>query len=103
MIDAYTELSAFLSLAADNAKSPTLSKINAGTDCIGLYTSGIMLGIPRDLLVDLISSPTGRLMHSLMSGNKFRGDWGKKDLQRVREYINNGPFSNVSDFKAEIN
>ena len=60
-IDAYTALSALLSLAADNAKDPTLFKINASPEMIGLYTAGIFLGIEPNQLVDIINSKTGNI------------------------------------------
>ena len=60
--DAFIWMSGLLSLATDNAKDPTLSKINAGPDMIGLYTAGLTLGIPFETLVKLIDSETGRIM-----------------------------------------
>lgn len=60
--DAFIWMSGLLSLATDNAKDPTLSKINAGPDMIGLYTAGLTLGIPFKTLVELIDSETGRIM-----------------------------------------
>jgi hypothetical protein len=52
-------LSAFLSLSTDNAKDPTLAKINANPEMIGLYNAGFVLGLPISFLSKIIMSPTG--------------------------------------------
>lgn len=94
--DAFTELSALLSLAADNAKDPTLSKINGGPNMIGLYTSGIMFGIKKDTLVKIINSKTGVLISNLLSGNKFQNDYSFTSFDTVLDYIDHGPFDSSS-------
>jgi hypothetical protein len=43
--------------------------INAGPEMIGFYTSGIMLGIPFNILVRLMLSDTGLKISELTSGN----------------------------------
>ena len=45
-----------------NAKDPTLSKINAGPNMIGLYTAGVALGIPFTALTNTIMSQTGNII-----------------------------------------
>jgi hypothetical protein len=50
----------------DNAKDPTLSKINGNKTMIGLYTTGLMLGLSKEDLIDIINSDTGRLIAKLM-------------------------------------
>lgn len=100
--DAYTSLSALLSLAADNAKDPTLSKINAGPKMIGLYTAGIVLGIQPDLLINIVNSPTGLLINSLMHGNVFYGQKGKYDLLSVLNYIEKSPLNDLPNMPEEV-
>ena len=94
--DAFIWMSGLLSLATDNAKDPTLSKINAGPDMIGLYTAGLTLGIPFETLVKLIDSETGRIMSQLQRSNVF--DEGKDNTNRIPQiikYIRMGPAQNI--------
>jgi len=44
-------------LSTDNAKDPTLSKINANPEMIGLYNAGFVLGLPIDILTNIMLSP----------------------------------------------
>jgi hypothetical protein len=46
-------------LSTDNAKDPTLAKINANPVMIGLYNAGFVLGLPIRFLAKVIMSPTG--------------------------------------------
>jgi hypothetical protein len=55
-------LSAFLSLSTDNAKDPTLSKINANPEMIGLYNAGFVLGLPIDVLTNVMLSPASNVI-----------------------------------------
>lgn len=99
--DAFILMSALLSLSTDNAKDPTLSKYNAGPEMIGLYTAGIILGVDRDTLCDLIISDTGILLRNLQKGNVF--DPNKKKFNRLSKaisYLTNPPrfnFHNLGD------
>lgn len=89
--DAFIVLSAMLSLSTDNAKDPTLSKINANPEMIGLYTAGIMSGMTIDELVKIILSPTGQILNELQKGDVFSGKQGQFGIQGAVNYINNGP------------
>lgn len=101
IFDAYTALSALLSLAADNAKDPTLFKINAGPSMIGLYTAGIFLGLDPKTLVSIINSKTGNLITDLMKSNRFYNIKGFNRPAQVIEYIQKGPLDNIT-FPIEI-
>jgi hypothetical protein len=43
--DAFVLFSALLSLSTDNAKDPTLTKINASPNMMPLYLAGLALGL----------------------------------------------------------
>lgn len=88
--DAFLLISALLSLATDNAKDPTLSKINANQDIIGLYTAGTAIGIDFPRLVHTIMSETGDYLLGWLSGNVFQGE-EKKSLFKVLQYVDEGP------------
>lgn len=88
--DAFLLISALLSLATDNAKDPTLSKINANQDIIGLYTAGTAIGIDFHRLVHTIMSETGDYLLGWISGNVFQGE-EKKSLYKVLQYVDEGP------------
>jgi hypothetical protein len=63
--DAFILMSALLSLSTDNAKDPTLSKYKAGTEMVGNYVGGIIMGVYMDTLRDLMISDTGILLSNL--------------------------------------
>jgi hypothetical protein len=69
--DAFILMSVLMTLATDNAKDPQLAMLNAGPEMVGFYTSGIMLGIPFDILVRTMLSTTGLKVSELASGNIF--------------------------------
>ena len=49
-----------------NAKDPTLAKINAGPDMMGLYTAGIGLGIEFESLAKTMMSASGTMINTLL-------------------------------------
>lgn len=95
-------LSAFLSLSTDNAKDPTLSKINANPEMIGLYNAGFVLGLPIDFLTKVIMSSSGMALASLQQGNVFLGISGSRNLTRVLNYVDKGPQLNMNPMTLEI-
>lgn len=84
-------LSAFLSLSTDNAKDPTLAKINANPEMIGLYNAGFVLGLPISFLSKIIMSPSGMAIADVQQGDIFLGYKSSRDIGRVVDYIKNGP------------
>jgi hypothetical protein len=69
--DAFIMMSALLSLATDNAKDPTLSKLNATPETIGCYTAGLVLGLTIEDVAELLISDTGILLANMVKGNVF--------------------------------
>lgn len=96
--DAFLELSALLSLAADNAKDPTMAKINADQNMVGLYTVGLMVGIDRDSLIKTINSETGVLVSKLLSGDRIQGIEGFKNFREIARYVKSNPAVGNPDF-----
>ena len=84
-------LSAFLSLSTDNAKDPTLAKINANPEMIGLYNAGFVLGLPIRFLANIIMSPSGMAIADVQQGDIFLGYKSSRDIGRVIDYIKRGP------------
>lgn len=97
--DAFIQLSAILSLSTDNAKDPTLSKINCGPDMLGLYTAGIMAGLDIRTLVKLMLSDTGILLQNTMKGNVFTGDLGIQRVSQAINFLQRGPVDKLSKNK----
>lgn len=91
LVDAYIYFSGLLSLSTDNAKDPTLTKINAGPEMISLYLAGLALGINFKSLVQLMTSDFAWEMTELMRGNIFNGTQGLRDVQQVLNYCTSGP------------
>ena len=87
-------LSAFLSLSTDNAKDPTLAKINANPEMIGLFNAGFVLGIPFDILIKTMMSPTSNVLMKLQGGNVFFEEQKLQDVTRAIDYIQSGPRLN---------
>lgn len=88
--DAFLLISALLSLATDNAKDPTLAKLNAGPDMMGLYTAGIAIGLDVETLVGTMMSDTGTTLTRLLGGNIFNGN-PKRRLNKALDYVRRGP------------
>lgn len=100
-VDAFLEISTLLSLAVDNAKDPTLSKINGNKTMIGLYTTGLMLGLTKEDLIDIINSDTGRLVAKLMQSNIFTGNKGFEYFDDVMSYFSKGS-KQIQTLRSEI-
>ena len=96
-LDAYTELSVLLSLAVDNAKNPTLSKINGSQKMIGLYTAGVMAGLTNEDLIDIINSDTGHIINELLQGNRFVGKTPLKSIKDAINYLRKNPFRTTEE------
>lgn len=69
--DAFIMMSALLSLATDNAKDPTLPKLNATPETIGCYTAGLVLGLTISDVAELLISDTGLLLANMVKDNVF--------------------------------
>lgn len=95
--DAFIQLSTILSLSTDNAKDPTLSKINCGPDMLGLYTAGIMAGLDIRTLVKLMLSDTGIMLQNVMNGNIVTGDSGFDRVSKALSFLKNGPVNKLKE------
>ena len=100
--DAALQLSAFLSLATDNAKDPVLDKLNANPAMISLYLYAITIGIPINKVGDLLVSPLGDLCSQILKGNVFAGMDAPKDMAGVIKYLTEFPYTLLGEarFKA---
>lgn len=89
--DAYIYFSGLLSLSTDNAKDPTLTKINAGPQMISLYLAGLALGLDFEVLVKVMTSDFAWEITNMMSDNIFNGTKGLFDIKSVLTYLTTGP------------
>lgn len=95
--DAFILFSALLSLSTDNAKDPTLAKINAGPSMMGLYTAGLTLGLNLEVLIPIMTSDIGWELSGLMETDVFNDIKGQFGLDGAIDYLTTGP---VQEFKA---
>ena len=70
-ISAPEDLSAVISLAADNMKDLALPKLNASEDLIDIYTTSFMLGIPFDEIANIMTSPVFTMIIESGKNNIF--------------------------------
>jgi len=96
-------LSAFLSLSTDNAKDPTLSKINANPEMIGLYNAGFVLGLPIDILTNVMLSPASDVIMDIQAGNVFYGKNGESNVTTALKFLEKGPdFSYLDNYSLTL-
>lgn len=96
-------LSAFLSLSTDNAKEPTLSKINANPEMIGLYNAGFVLGLPIDILTNVMLSPASNVIMDIQAGNIFYGKEGESNITSALKFLEKGPdFSYLDKYSLTL-
>lgn len=74
MNDASLNQSGILSEATDNAKSLTLSKINATQSFVDIYTYMAALGEDMEYVADIMISPAFTYITKLVDGDMFEGD-----------------------------
>lgn len=90
--DAFIMMSALLSLATDNAKDPTLSKLNATPQTLGCYTAGLVLGLTIEEVADLLVSDTGLLLTKMLRTDVFNPSTNQfKNLSDAIKFIRNIP------------
>lgn len=95
--DAFILFSALLSLSTDNAKDPTLAKINAGPKLMSLYTAGLMVGFNINDLIGIMTSDFGWVINDLLQSNVFNDSVGQFSIDGVYDWLAKGP---VKEFKA---
>lgn len=74
MNDSSLNQSGILSEATDNAKSLTLSKINATQSFVDIYTYMAALGEDMEYVADIMISPAFTYITKLVDGDMFEGD-----------------------------
>lgn len=90
-IDAFLEESGLLSLATDNAKDPSLSKMNGDAEMMPLYTAGVSCGIPIKYLSKVMLTQTGRNISALQKSNIYTGQTGFSNHSQAINYLKSGP------------
>lgn len=99
--DAYLRFSEFLSLSTDNAKDPTLFKLNADSRMISLYLAGFTLGYDLKMLKDIIMSDLGMKIRERMSENIFFGKKASFTVSDALRDLGNG-YSNAPSLVVDI-
>jgi len=94
--------SGFLSLATDNAKDPTLAKINAESKMIGLYLAGFTLGISIDKLIPVLTSKAAIKIANLMKDDLFNHKEGLFDVTAVINYLLNPNIENTIYINEDV-
>jgi len=56
VMDAFLNISGFLSLATDNAKDPNLSKVNGDSEMMPLYIAGTAVGLSNEFLTRVMGT-----------------------------------------------
>ena len=84
--DATLSLSALLSSATDNAKELILSKINATSKFVDIYTYCLTLGIPFNQIADIMKSPIFNEVVKLTESNIFNKDTFKYNLEKALDF-----------------
>jgi len=65
---------------------------------IGLYTTGVILGLDRDTLIEIINSDTGILINSLLQSNRFSSSNNPmKNIRDVISYLRFNPFNTTHE------
>lgn len=92
-------LSALLSLATDNAKELALSKLNAGTQMLGMYVYGLSIGMKFNDIADILMSPVGNVIKNMLDDDKFSGrDAFGTVSEGIFKYFSDGPFRQLLKF-----
>lgn len=89
--DAALVLSAILSLATDNAKELALAKLNAGSDMVGLYLYGIMIGMDFRDISKILISKSAQVIASMQKGNIFNHEKGFPMLTSIFKTLDTNP------------
>lgn len=117
--DATLSLSALLSAATDNAKELILSKINATSKFVDIYTYCLTLGIPFNQIADIMKSPIFNEVVKLTESNIFNKDTFKYNLEKALDFyidrkvlpgvdkdvlnlVSHGRLEGLNDYKAAL-
>lgn len=100
--DAAIDISAFISLSADNAKELKLAELNATPKTLGMYLYGISIGVPVEKLYNIINSDLGLEFSKILDGNIFNNNDGTYTLDNTFNYFESGPTAILNNFKKSI-
>lgn len=95
-------LSALLGLSADNAKELALAKLNAGSKTIGIYLYAISTGTDFENISDLMMSPTGLIVRSILDDDIFQDINGYFKLVDSFGYFEYGPTKHLSKYNKHL-
>lgn len=97
--DVTLSLSALLSASTDNAKELILSKINATSKFVDIYTYGLTLGNDFNRIADIMKSPIFNKIVKLTETNIFNPSTSKYSLKSALEfYVNNKLLPGIDSF-----
>lgn len=96
MNDSSLNQSGILSEATDNAKSLTLSKINATQSFVDIYTYMAALGEDMEYVADIMISPAFTYIAKLVDGDMFEGD-SLSVKNAIKFYLGDYVFNGTDD------
>lgn len=96
MNDSSLNQSGILSEATDNAKSLTLSKINATQSFVDIYTYMAALGEDMEYVADIMISPAFTYITKLVDGDMFEGD-SLSVKNAIKFYLGDYVFNGTDD------
>lgn len=95
-VDSALVLSSLLSAATDNAKELILSKINATSKFVDIYTYLLTIGIPFGQIADIMKSPIFNEVVKLTETNIFDKSTSRFDLKSALDfYIDESLFPGI--------
>ena len=99
-VDTRDTVSAWVSLAVDNAKELKLGELNANPDFMGMYLYAAYVGIPQEEVSKILTSQTAKILLSYMTDDIYLNRVGLMDpmaaLQKIKE------IPNFKDFEVRI-
>lgn len=97
-VDTRDTVSAWVSLAVDNAKELKLGELNANPDFMGMYLFAGYLGISQNVVSKILTSDTAKILLKYMTDNVYSRTLGLRDPERIiRDKIRKVP--EFKDFK----
>lgn len=94
-------ISAFLSLATDNAKELCLAKLNANASMADMYIYGLTIGIDFKILGNLLMSDIGNVVSSYLKGSVFTDKFNLNSIDKVIDFIED-PYNIIKKVFSSI-
>lgn len=95
-------LSALLSLATDNAKELSLSKLNATEELVNMYIAGITVGLNFQEISEFLTHPLAMKIIKSMRGNLYNGISDISRFNSVINYIKLGPTLDLKRYEKTL-